>query len=87
MVLYAALGSAFEERRYELAVIRALGARRELAAAGAPRRVRAGRRAGRPVRRLRVSGGGAVLAHEVFHFGMTPTLWPLGCGSQRRRAD
>jgi len=29
VVLYAALGSAFEERRYELAVMRSLGARRE----------------------------------------------------------
>jgi putative ABC transport system permease protein len=29
MVLYAALGTAFEERRYELAVMRSLGARRE----------------------------------------------------------
>lgn len=77
MVLYAALGSAFEERRYELAVMRALGARREqLRRVLLAEFVLVGGLAG-----LCAAFGslavGQVLAHEVFHFGMTPTLWPL----------
>lgn len=77
IVLYAALMTAFDERRYELALMRALGARQkqlrqalltELAAVGALAGL--------------IAGGGAlligqVLAQKVFLLELTPDYWLL----------
>ncbi|WP_313952004.1 ABC transporter permease [Accumulibacter sp.] len=75
IVLYAALASAAQERRYELAVMRALGARRdqlrrallaEFAAIGALSGL---------IAALGAIGIGQFLAREVFQFEVTINLW------------
>ncbi|HCZ16552.1 MAG TPA: ABC transporter permease, partial [Candidatus Accumulibacter sp.] len=75
IVLYAALASAAQERRYELAVMRALGARREqlrrallaeFAAIGALSGL---------IAALGASAVGQFLARQVFHFDVHLNLW------------
>ncbi len=75
IVLYAALASAAEERRYELAVMRALGARRvqlqralltEFAAIGGLSGL---------VAALATIGVGQVLARQVFNLEVVPAFW------------
>ena len=77
IVLYAALASAAEERRYELAVMRALGARREqlrraLLAEFAVIGGLAGLIAG-----VGAIGVGQVLAHHAFQFEVAIDFWLL----------
>ena len=85
IVLYAALASAAQERRYELAVMRALGARREqlrrallaeFAAIGALSGL---------IAALGAIGIGQFLARQAFHFEVAINLWlPLAaifCGA------
>lgn len=79
IVLYAALAAAAEERRYELAVMHALGARRaqlqrmllsEFAVIGGLAGL---------IAALGALGIGQVLARNVFHFAVPLNLWlPLG---------
>jgi putative ABC transport system permease protein len=84
-VLYAALASAAEERRYELAVMRALGARRdqlrrallaEFAAIGAFAGL---------IAAVAAIAVGQFLAQQVFRFEVAVDLWLLptaiGCGA------
>jgi putative ABC transport system permease protein len=75
VVLYAALASAAEERRYELAVMRALGARRdqlrrallaEFAAVGALAGL---------IAALGAMGVGQVLARHAFQFEVAVNFW------------
>lgn len=77
VVLYAALGSAFEERRYELAVMRSLGARREqLRRALLAEFAMVGAIAGA----IAAAGAilvGNVLAAKAFQFEVGISLWPL----------
>jgi putative ABC transport system permease protein len=79
IVLYAALAAAAEERRYALAVMRALGARRaqlqrmlltEFAVIGGLAGL---------IAALGAQGVGQMLARNVFHFAVPLNLWlPLG---------
>jgi len=77
VVLYAALGSAFEERRYELAVMRSLGARREqLRRALLAEFAMVGALAGA----IAAAGAalvGRVVAEKAFQFEVSVSLWPL----------
>lgn len=77
MVLYAALGTAFEERRYELAVMRSLGARREqLRRALLVEFALVGGLAGA----IAASGAlvvGQVLAKQAFQLKVAINLWPF----------
>ncbi len=81
IVLYAAMASAADERRYELAIMRALGARREqlrravlteLASIGALSGLIAA------IASLAV---GQVLARQVFNLDVSPALWLLPAGA------
>ena len=75
VVLYAALASAAEERRYELAVMRALGARRDqLRWALAAELAAVGGFAGL-IASLAAIAVGQVLAHKVFQFDVAISLW------------
>lgn len=77
MVLYAALGSAFEERRYELAVMRSLGARREqLRRALLAEFALVGGLAG-AIAALGAVAIGQVLATKAFQFDVAISLWPF----------
>jgi putative ABC transport system permease protein len=77
VVLYAALASAFEERRYELSVMRALGARREqLRRALLAEFAMIGALSGA----IAATGAGVVgqvLARKAFQFEADISLWPL----------
>jgi putative ABC transport system permease protein len=75
LVLLSALLTLFDERRYDLAVMRALGARRrQLAAALLAELAIIGGSAG-----LLASAGaigvGQIIARQVFELDMPPTLW------------
>ncbi|MEI7613419.1 MAG: FtsX-like permease family protein, partial [Betaproteobacteria bacterium] len=75
IVLYAALASAAEERRYELAVMRALGARREqLRRALLAEFAAVGGLAGL-IASLGAIGVGQVLASKAFQFDVPVNLW------------
>lgn len=77
IVLYAALASAAEERRYELAVMRALGARREqLRRALLAEFAAIGGFSGL-IAALGAIGVGQFLARQVFRFEVTIDLWLL----------
>ena len=77
IVLYAALASAAEERRYELAVMRALGARREqLRRAMLAELSAIGGLAGL-ISSLGAIGVGQLLATKVFQFEVAVNLWLL----------
>lgn len=77
MVLYAALGTAFEERRYELAVMRALGARREqLRRALLVEFALVGGLSG-AIAALGAVAVGQVLATHVFQFKVAVAIWPF----------
>ncbi|MFC5301070.1 ABC transporter permease [Azospira restricta] len=77
VVLYAALGSAFEERRYELAVMRSLGARREqLRRALLAEFAAVGALAG-AIAALGAAVVGQVLAAKAFNFEVDTSLWPF----------
>ena len=77
IVLYAALASAAEERRYELAVMRALGARREqLRRALLSEFAAIGGLAGL-IAALGAIGVGQVLAHNAFQFEVAIDFWLL----------
>ncbi|MDR2838239.1 MAG: ABC transporter permease [Azonexus sp.] len=83
IVLYSALLSMLDERRYALAVMRALGARRQqLAAALLSELAAVGAAAGF----LAAAGAmlvGQIIAHRVFQLDLTPPLWlpPLAAAS------
>ncbi|HAY26166.1 MAG TPA: ABC transporter permease, partial [Candidatus Accumulibacter sp.] len=82
IVLYAALASAAEERRYELAVMRALGARREqLRRALLAEFAAIGGFAGL-IAALGAIAVGQFLAHQVFRFEVAINVWlvPLAIG-------
>jgi putative ABC transport system permease protein len=82
IVLYAALASAAEERRYELAVMRALGARREqLRRALLAEFAAIGAFAGL-IAALGAIAVGQFLAQQVFRFEVAINLWllPLAIG-------
>ncbi len=81
IVLYAAMASAADERRYELAIMRALGARREqlrravlaeLAAIGALSGL---------VAALASLAVGQILARQVFNLEVSPAFWLLPAGA------
>ena len=81
IVLYAAMASAADERRYELAIMRALGARREqlrravlaeLAAIGALSGL---------VAALATLAVGQILARQVFNLEVLPAFWLLPAGT------
>ncbi|MBI4742202.1 MAG: FtsX-like permease family protein [Betaproteobacteria bacterium] len=75
IVLYAALASSADERRYELAVMRALGARRDqLRAALLSEFVAVGALAGL-IAALGALGVGQVLARQAFSFEVAINLW------------
>jgi len=75
IVLYAALASAAEERRYELAVMRALGARREqLRRALLAEFAAIGGLAGL-IASLGAIGVGQLLAHNAFQFEVAINFW------------
>jgi len=75
IVLYAALASAAEERRYELAVMRALGARRDqLRRALLAEFAAIGGLAGL-IAALGAIAVGQLLARHAFHFEVAPNLW------------
>ena len=75
IVLYAALASAAEERRYELAVMRALGARREqLRRALLAEFAAIGGLSGL-IAALGALGVGQFLARQVFRFEVAINLW------------
>lgn len=75
VVLYAALASAAEERRYELAVMRTLGARREqLRRALLTEFATVGGLAGL-IAALGALGVGQLLAREAFHFEVAVNFW------------
>ena len=75
IVLYAALASAAEERRYELAVMRALGARREqLRRALLAEFAAIGGLAGL-IASLGAIAVGQVLAHKAFQFDVAIEYW------------
>ena len=75
IVLYAALASAAEERRYELAVMRALGARRDqLRRALLAEFAAVGGLAGL-IAALGALGVGQVLARNAFNFEVALNLW------------
>ncbi len=75
IVLYAALASSADERRYELAVMRALGARRDqLRAALLSEFVAVGALAGL-IAALGALGVGQVLARQAFNFEVAINLW------------
>ncbi len=77
IVLYAALASAAEERRYELAVMRALGARREqLRRALLAEFAAIGGLAGL-IASLGAIGVGQLLAHKAFQFEVAINFWLL----------
>lgn len=77
VVLYAALGSAFEERRYELSVMRALGARRDqLRRALLAEFAMVGALAG-GIAAVGAALVGKILARKVFQFEVDISLWPL----------
>ncbi|HEX5802887.1 MAG TPA: FtsX-like permease family protein, partial [Azospira sp.] len=77
VVLYAALGTAFEERRYELAVMRSLGARREqLRRALLAEFALVGGLAG-AIAALGAAVVGQVLAAKAFNFEVALSFWPL----------
>lgn len=77
MVLYAALGSAFEERRYELAVMRSLGARREqLRRALLAEFALVGGLAG-GIAAAGAAAVGNVLAAKAFQFEVAISVWPF----------
>jgi putative ABC transport system permease protein len=77
IVLYAALASAAEERRYELAVMRALGARREqLRRALLAEFAAIGALAGL-IAAAGAIGVGQFLARQVFRFEVEVDLWLL----------
>jgi len=85
IVLHAALASAAEERRYELAVMRALGARREqLRRALLAEFAAIGAFAGL-IAALAAIAVGQFLAQQVFRFEVAVELWLLplaiGCGA------
>jgi putative ABC transport system permease protein len=77
VVLYAALGSAFVERRYELAVMRSLGARRDqLRRALLAEFAMVGALAGA----IAAAGAGLVgkvVAEKAFQFEVAVSLWPF----------
>ncbi len=81
IVLYAAMASAADERRYELAIMRALGARREqlrravlaeLAAIGALSGL---------IAAIAALAVGQILARQVFNLEVSPALWLLPAGA------
>jgi putative ABC transport system permease protein len=75
IVLYAALASAAEERRYELAVMRALGARRDqLRRALLAEFATVGALAGL-IAALGAIGVGQVLARNAFQFEVAINFW------------
>jgi putative ABC transport system permease protein len=75
VVLYAALASAAEERRYELAIMRALGARREqLRRAVLAEFAAIGGLAGL-IAALAALAIGQVLAQRVFNLELAPAWW------------
>ncbi len=75
IVLYAALASAAQERRYELAVMRALGARREqLRRALLAEFTAIGALSGL-IAALAATAIGQFLARQVFHFDVQLNLW------------
>jgi putative ABC transport system permease protein len=75
VVLYAALTSALDERRHELAVMRALGARRsQLRAAALAELAIVGGLAGL-IAAAGASVAGAVLAQQVFQFDLPLNAW------------
>ncbi|MDQ5946353.1 MAG: putative transport system permease protein, partial [Pseudomonadota bacterium] len=77
VVLYAALGSAFEERRYELAVMRSLGARREqLRRALLAEFAMVGGLAG-GIAAAGAAVVGNVLAAKAFQFAVAISVWPF----------
>lgn len=77
MVLYAALGTAFEERRYELAVMRSLGARREqLRRALLVEFALVGALSG-AIAAVGAAAVGQVLATQVFQFKVALAIWPF----------
>ena len=81
LVLYAALAAAAEERRYELAVMRALGARRDqLRRALLTEFSAIGALAGL-IGALGAVGVGQVLAKRAFYLDMPMDLWLLPLGA------
>ncbi|HEX6735459.1 MAG TPA: FtsX-like permease family protein [Azonexus sp.] len=75
IVLYSALLSVLDERRYDLAVMRALGARRrQLASALLVELAVVGGVAGL-IAALGALAVGQVIARQVFQLEMTPALW------------
>ena len=75
IVLYAALASAAEERRYELAVMRTLGARREqLRRALLAEFAAVGGLAGL-IAALGTLAVGQLLARQAFHFDVALNFW------------
>jgi len=77
VVLYAALGAAFDERRHELAVIRSLGARRgQLRRALLAEFALVGGLAG-AIAAAGAAAVGEVLASRVFNFEVTLSWWPF----------
>jgi len=76
-VLFAALNAAFDERRHELAVMRALGARREqLRRALLAEFAVVGAVAG-AIAAIAAAVVGEVLARKVFQFEAETSLWPF----------
>ena len=77
VVLYAALASAFEERRYELAVMRSLGARRDqLRRALLAEFAMVGALAGL-IAAVGAGLVGKVVAEKAFQFEVSLSLWPF----------
>ena len=79
IVLYAALATAAEERRYELSVMRALGARREVLRRALLTEFAAIGGVSGLIAALGAQGVGWLLAERVFHFQMRvdPALAPV----------
>ncbi len=76
-VLHAALGTAFAERRYELAVMRSLGARRDqLRRALLAEFAMVGALAG-GIAALGAAVVGKVLAEKAFQFEVATSVWPF----------
>ena len=77
VVLQAALGTVFAERRYELAVMRSLGARREqLRRALLAEFAMVGALAG-AIAALGAAVVGKVIAEKAFQFDVATSLWPF----------
>jgi putative ABC transport system permease protein len=75
IVLYSALLTAFDERRYELAVMRALGAQRATAAPGAAGRTGGHRRLAGLIAALGAMALGTVVGRQVFDLELALRPW------------